>query len=165
MERTVIESFKGRLRTLERYSINDQGYLFPDEKGDFVLIGSVISMVNGLVQPNSTTEAIGSTQPDITAGTIVSAQPYVMVQPQIGVSYVYYVDGIKYDTELATITGAYVRAMMSGFEHDYSIFQETDGDDGPDTIFLESSTVSLQEGVLHFYSVPPATFGFNGSAR
>jgi hypothetical protein len=142
VEKSEIEAFKTRIRQLERYSTNDQAVLYPDEKGDFVLVGSVIALINMLGVSESVAIPANVTLDKIALG-----------------NYTYYVDGVQYETELRTMTGMYIRAMISGIEPDYSIFQEESNNITADIQILDASTVSLTDGPLHFYTVPPATFG------
>jgi hypothetical protein len=72
--------------------------------------------------------------------------------------YQYFVDGVKYETEQSTVTGAYIIALIPGFEEGYSLYEEGKGND-PDQLITEASTLTLAHGTPHLYTVPPATFG------
>lgn len=73
--------------------------------------------------------------------------------------YHYFVDGVKYETEQSTVTGAYIIALLPGFEEGYSLYEEGKGNE-PDQLITPSSTLSLAHGTLDLYTVPPATFGW-----
>jgi hypothetical protein len=72
--------------------------------------------------------------------------------------YHYFVDGEKYNSEQSLITGAFIISLLPNFEIGYSLFEEKSGN-SPDELIQETTTVSLDNGAKHFYTVPPATFG------
>jgi len=72
--------------------------------------------------------------------------------------YHYFVDGEKYESEQSTVTGAFIISLLPNFEQGYSLFEEKSGKD-PDELINETTTVALDRGTKHFYTVPPATFG------
>jgi len=74
--------------------------------------------------------------------------------------YEFFVDGNKYETEHASLTGAQIKALIPGFDPTYSLFLEEQGD-APDLQIGDDTSVSLQKdkGPRRFYTVPPATFG------
>ena len=68
------------------------------------------------------------------------------------------VDGVKYESEQSAVTGAFIISLLPNFEQGYSLFEEKSGND-PDELITDTTTVSLDHGTKHFYTVPPATFG------
>ncbi len=72
--------------------------------------------------------------------------------------YVYFVDGVKYTTENANVTGQYIMSQIPGFDPAYSLYLEGHEDDA-DELITASTTISLEHGDKHFYTVPPASFG------
>lgn len=72
----------------------------------------------------------------------------------------FFVDNNKYETTKGTLTGAEIKAMIPGFDPNYSLFLEGSGDD-PDTLIQDSTSVSLdkEKGPKRLYTVPPANFG------
>ena len=77
-------------------------------------------------------------------------------------TYFYFVGDDKYETELETVTGAYVKARIQNLPPDSKLSLEGDGND-PDLPFGDNDTVSLEVGHGHgprrFTVVPPAAFG------
>lgn len=45
----VLKTTKEKVRQLHRYSTNSKAVLFPDEKGEFVEVGSVLSLLNAVL--------------------------------------------------------------------------------------------------------------------
>jgi len=72
--------------------------------------------------------------------------------------YHYFVDGDKYISEQSHVTGAFIISLLPNFVQGYSLFEEKSGNI-PDELIQEATTVSLDNGAKHFYTVPPATFG------
>lgn len=74
--------------------------------------------------------------------------------------FFYFVDGVKYETDQETVTGALIKAKIPNFDHSYALFLETTGG-GPDQLVTDDTSVSLEKehGPRRFYTVPPATFG------
>jgi len=74
--------------------------------------------------------------------------------------FFFFVDNVKYETEKSTLTGAEIKAMITGFDPSYQLFLEGPGDD-PDELITDSKSVSLEKekGPRRFYTVPPANFG------
>ena len=70
--------------------------------------------------------------------------------------FVIHVDGIKYDTTRPAMTGAEIKALAQK-DAVYQLFEEQTGND-PDRLIGDDTTVELRNG-LHFYTVPPASFG------
>lgn len=72
--------------------------------------------------------------------------------------YIFFVDGKKYETDKATITGAGIKALVPGFPRQDSLFLEGKGKE-EDKLIGDDTSVDLADSVKHFYSVPPASFG------
>jgi hypothetical protein len=75
--------------------------------------------------------------------------------------YHFFVDGKQYETNQPNLTGAQIKAMVTGFNPAYQLFLEEHGDH-PDRPVADTENISLDpahHGVRKFYSVPPATFG------
>jgi hypothetical protein len=74
--------------------------------------------------------------------------------------FFYFVDGVKYETDQETVTGALIKAKIPNFDHSYGLFLETAGG-GPDQLITDDTSVSLgkEHGPRRLYTVPPATFG------
>lgn len=78
-------------------------------------------------------------------------------------TYFFFVNGNKYETEMETVTVAYIKSRIQDLPANSGLQLEGHGND-PD-IFLndDSKTISLDighgEGPKHFTVVPPATFG------
>ncbi len=72
----------------------------------------------------------------------------------------YFVDGVKYETDLDTITGAQIKAKIPNFNPSYALVLEGHGDQ-PNQQISDSTSITFSQyhGVLHFQTVPPATFG------
>ena len=72
----------------------------------------------------------------------------------------YFVDEDRYTYDQATITGAIVKARISGFNPSYSLFQESQENE-PDVLVTDDMTFNLDahKDGLRFYTVPPASFG------
>jgi hypothetical protein len=71
--------------------------------------------------------------------------------------YVFFVDGKKFETEKSSLTGAEIKGT-AGVTPTYQLMLEEPGDD-PDKPIADSEGVAMKEG-MHFYVVPPATFGW-----
>lgn len=74
--------------------------------------------------------------------------------------FFFFVDNVKYETDKSTLTGAEIKAMISGFDPSYGLYLEGPGND-PDRLVGDSETISLEKekGPKRFYTVPPANFG------
>lgn len=75
--------------------------------------------------------------------------------------YFFFVDNTKYEHDASSITGAEIKAKVSGFDPSYSLFLEGHGND-PDKLVQDTEGFSLErqaQGPLKFYTVPPAQFG------
>lgn len=70
----------------------------------------------------------------------------------------YFVDGTKYTTTSATLTGSEVKANIKDYNPAYSLYLEGRGKD-PDKLFTDNDHISLDDCEPHFITVPPATFG------
>jgi hypothetical protein len=73
----------------------------------------------------------------------------------------FHVDGSQYETDEPSLTGAEIKAKVTGFNPTYQLYLESHGDEA-DKLITDGETVSLDpahHGVRKFYSVPPATFG------
>lgn len=76
--------------------------------------------------------------------------------------YFFFVGNTKYDTELAVVSGAYVKSRIVDFPDQGGLELEGDGND-PDKPFADDDTVSLEvgggQGPRRFNIAPPASFG------
>ncbi len=76
--------------------------------------------------------------------------------------YFFFVGNTKYETELAVVSGAYVKSRISDFPPQGGLELEGNGDE-PDKPFGDNDTVSLKlghgEGPRRFNIAPPASFG------
>lgn len=66
------------------------------------------------------------------------------------------IDGVHYEVERESITGAELKAV-AGKDQQYQLFLEGHGHDA-DKLLGDTEAISLKNG-MHFYTVPPATFG------
>ena len=77
-------------------------------------------------------------------------------------TYFYFVGDEKYETDIETVTGAYVKARIQNLPAGSALSLEGNGND-PDLPFGDTDTVSLEVGHGHgprrFTVVPPAAFG------
>lgn len=75
-------------------------------------------------------------------------------------SYIYFVDGKKYESEHSTLTGLQIKSRLPDFDTTFALMEESRGDE-PDRLIKDEETVSLSfdKGPRRFYTVPPATFG------
>ncbi len=76
--------------------------------------------------------------------------------------YFFFVGEEKFDTELATVTGAYVKSRVPNLPAGSGLQLDGQGND-PDLPFGDSDSVSLElghgQGPGRFTVVPPANFG------
>jgi hypothetical protein len=74
--------------------------------------------------------------------------------------FFYFVDGVRYDSDLEVLTGAQIKARIPNFDHALVLMLEGTGKD-PDTIVTDDTSVSLAKdhGPRRFFTTPPATFG------
>jgi len=70
--------------------------------------------------------------------------------------FVIHIDGEKKDVNQTTLSGAQLKALV-GKDSTYQLFQELPGNE-PDRLIGDTDAVQMRNG-LHFYTVPPATFG------
>jgi hypothetical protein len=67
-----------------------------------------------------------------------------------------HIDGTEYKTDKESLTGSELKAL-AGVDQLYGIFLEGHGHD-PDKQIGDNEGVTIKNGI-HFYTVPPATFG------
>ena len=67
-----------------------------------------------------------------------------------------HIDGQHFSVEQTTMSGAQLKALV-GKDASYQLFEELSGNQ-PDRPILDTDAVTMKTG-LHFYTVPPATFG------
>lgn len=81
-------------------------------------------------------------------------------RPHQPTEYHFFVDGTKYTTTQAELTGAQIMAMIADWNPENSLVLESEGND-PDEVIRPTTVVSFKDrhGVAHFSVVPPATFG------
>jgi hypothetical protein len=72
------------------------------------------------------------------------------------VKFVIHIDGAKFDVAKSTMTGAELKGEAHK-DQAYQIFLEGHGHDA-DRMIGDTEAVSIENG-MHFYTVPPATFG------
>jgi hypothetical protein len=72
----------------------------------------------------------------------------------------YFVDNDKFDTDDSTTTGALIKIRLPETKRSYSLYLEGHGND-PDQLVNDDTSVSLDKGTKHFYTVPPASFGIS----
>lgn len=70
--------------------------------------------------------------------------------------YEIHIDGVHYRAEQNSMTGAQLKAL-AGKPQEYQLFLEGHGHDA-DRQIGDTEAIELKNG-MHFYSVPPATFG------
>lgn len=77
----------------------------------------------------------------------------------------YFVDNVKYETDLPSITGALIKAKIPNFDPTYALFLEGVGNE-PDQLVNDDTVVPLDKdhGPRRLHTVPPATFGGNDTA-
>lgn len=71
--------------------------------------------------------------------------------------YHFFVDAKRYNYASSSITGAEIK-KVAGVTATYQLFLEEEGDK-PDRAISDSEAIDLKGNKLHFYAVPPATFG------
>ncbi len=72
--------------------------------------------------------------------------------------YHYFVDNDRFDTDDSTTTGALIKIRLPEAKRSYSLYREGHGNN-PDELINDETSVSLDKGAEHFYTVPPASFG------
>ena len=70
--------------------------------------------------------------------------------------FVIHIDGQEFKIEETTRSGAQLKALVHK-DSTYQLFEELHGDK-PDKLIQDTDSVTMQNG-LHFYTVPPASFG------
>jgi hypothetical protein len=71
--------------------------------------------------------------------------------------YPFFVDGKQFESTEVSITGAKVKAI-AGIDAGYQVFLEQEGST-PDKPISDLDGVDLSGREMHFFAVPPATFG------
>ena len=74
--------------------------------------------------------------------------------------YFFFVDNVKYDSDLPALTGAQIKAKVPNWDPAYGLLLEGHGKE-PDRLISDTETVSLEKdrGPRRFTRVPPASFG------
>lgn len=74
--------------------------------------------------------------------------------------YHYFVNNDRYESDLASLTGAQIKARIPDIQPNTGLSLEWHGND-PDRLIGDDEVVSLEShgGPLRFTLVPPATFG------
>jgi hypothetical protein len=70
--------------------------------------------------------------------------------------YVIHIDSKQFKVTKSAMSGAELK-VLAGKESTYQLFLEQGGHD-PDKLIGDNDSVQMRNG-LHFYTVPPATFG------
>ena len=85
-----------------------------------------------------------------------------MSNPNHPKTYFFFVGTDRYETELETVTGAYVKSRIPNLPAGAGLSLDGQGND-PDLPFGDGDSVSLEvghgHGPRHFTIVPPANFG------
>jgi len=71
--------------------------------------------------------------------------------------YPFFVDAKRYETDKASLTGLEIKTIAA-VPGNYQLFVEEEGDK-PDRPISDGEGVVLDHHELHFFAVPPATFG------
>lgn len=76
------------------------------------------------------------------------------------ITYAFFVNGKKYETEHRKLTGKQIKAMVAGWDPTHDLVLEGHGDD-PDRVIGDDEAVDLktEHGHRRFSSVPKANFG------
>lgn len=76
--------------------------------------------------------------------------------------YFFFVDNVRYESQLASLTGAQIKAKVPNWDPASGLLLEGHGKE-PDRLIGDSDTLSLvkDEGPLRFTRVPPASFGLH----
>ena len=74
--------------------------------------------------------------------------------------FFFFVDNVKYESDLPMLTGAQIKAKVANWDPAYGLLLEGHGKE-PDRLISDTDSVSLEKenGPLRFTRVPPATFG------
>jgi hypothetical protein len=70
--------------------------------------------------------------------------------------FVIHIDGQEFKVEQTTLSGAQLKALVHK-DSTYQLFEELHGEK-PDKQISDNESVTMRNG-LHFYTLPPATFG------
>ena len=76
--------------------------------------------------------------------------------PEKPKEFVIHVDEVQLKVTESSLTGSEIKAK-AGKDPQYQLFLEEKGND-PDRAISDTESVSIKNG-LHFYTIPPATFG------
>jgi hypothetical protein len=69
----------------------------------------------------------------------------------------FFVDAKRFETHDESLTGAAIK-RIAAVDPTYQLFEEEEGD-RPDKPISDQESVNLSGKIMHFYAVPPATFG------
>lgn len=69
----------------------------------------------------------------------------------------FFVDNKQYETDKTSLNGGEIKAIAS-VPSNYQLFLEAHGHD-PDRMISDGESLTIGTPPLHFYVVPPATFG------
>jgi len=74
--------------------------------------------------------------------------------------YFFFVDNVKHESDLPSLTGAQIKAKVPNWDPTYGLLLEGPGKE-PDRLIADTDVVSLEKdhGPRRFTRVPPATFG------
>lgn len=73
--------------------------------------------------------------------------------------YLYFVDGVEYETHEEHITGAIIKSKLPEAKRGYALFLEGHGKH-PDQLINDDTSITLEKNKpKRFYTVPPASFG------
>jgi hypothetical protein len=70
--------------------------------------------------------------------------------------FVIYIDAVRYVVTQSSMTCAQLKAL-AGKDAQYQLYLEVQGDH-PDKLIQNDESVAIKED-MHFYALPPATFG------
>jgi ABC-type Zn2+ transport system substrate-binding protein/surface adhesin len=73
--------------------------------------------------------------------------------------YLYFVDGVEYESHEEHITGAIIIAKLPEAKRGYALFLEGHGKQRDELIKPETSITLEKHHPKRFYTVPPASFG------
>lgn len=95
------------------------------------------------------------TEVDLTAPSVEK-----FVTAPVKATYFFFVNGKRYETDKKKLTGAEIKAMVSGWDPTHDLALEGHGDE-PDRTIMDDETIGLdpKHGVRRFSSVPKANFG------
>jgi hypothetical protein len=69
----------------------------------------------------------------------------------------YFVDGVKYEVDTSSTTGAQMKAKIPNFNASFQLLLEGKGG-APDKVIADADVVDVSHAP-HLYTAPPATFG------